>query len=347
MRRLILFLLLLFAAPAAAQKPKSSSAPPACSTAPRARRLAGARPGRPHRRRGPNLAAPADARVIDLPGATLMPGHDRGPRPPLPPPLQRDQWDDQVLQRAAGAAHRPRRRPCRATLMAGFTTVRDLGTEGAGYADVGLKQAIDQGIVPGPRLLVATRAIVATRRLWPEGCRARRRRPAGRRGGRRRRRDRPRRPRPDRRRRRLDQALCRLSLAARRADAGRPSPRPSSTPAVETARDAGRQVAVHATTAEGMRRADLAGADTIEHGYGGTPEVFRLMNGEGVALCPTLAASEADRPLSRMERPASRRPKASRRTAVLRHGARRPASRSAWAATSASSRTATTPARWS
>ena len=39
----------------------------------------------------------------------------------------------------------------RATLMAGFTTLRDLGTEGAGYADVGIKQAIEQGVVPGPR----------------------------------------------------------------------------------------------------------------------------------------------------------------------------------------------------
>src|SRR5204862_297780 len=52
---------------------------------------------------------------------------------------------------------------------AGFTTLRDLGTEGAGYADVGLKQAIDQGIIPGPRLVVTTRAIVATGSYAPRG----------------------------------------------------------------------------------------------------------------------------------------------------------------------------------
>src|SRR5205085_7855830 len=55
------------------------------------------------------------------------------------------------------------------TLAAGFTTERDLGTEGAGFADVGLKQAIDQGIVPGPRLIVATKAIVARGAYGPKG----------------------------------------------------------------------------------------------------------------------------------------------------------------------------------
>ena len=57
----------------------------------------------------------------------------------------------------------------RATLMAGFTTVRDLGTEGAQYADVELKQAVNQGIIPGPRILASTRAIVATGSYQPKG----------------------------------------------------------------------------------------------------------------------------------------------------------------------------------
>lgn len=57
----------------------------------------------------------------------------------------------------------------RSTLEAGFTTARDLGTEGAAYADAGLKQAIDQGIVAGPRLLIASRAIVATGSYGPKG----------------------------------------------------------------------------------------------------------------------------------------------------------------------------------
>ena len=54
------------------------------------------------------------------------------------------------------------------TLLAGFTTVRDLGTEGAGYDDVGLKLAIEKGVIPGPRMLVATRAIVATGSYGPK-----------------------------------------------------------------------------------------------------------------------------------------------------------------------------------
>jgi imidazolonepropionase-like amidohydrolase len=62
---------------------------------------------------------------------------------------------------------------------------------------------------------------------------------------------------------------------------------------VAVAHDAGRLAAAHATTAEGMRRAALAGVDTIEHGYQGTPEVFKLMASKGIALCPTIAASEA------------------------------------------------------
>jgi imidazolonepropionase-like amidohydrolase len=63
--------------------------------------------------------------------------------------------------------------------------------------------------------------------------------------------------------------------------------------ATATAHDAGRIVAVHAATAEGMRRAIAAGVDTIEHGYGGTPEIFRAMHDKGIALCATLAASDA------------------------------------------------------
>src|SRR5205085_11152754 len=78
---------------------------------------------------------------------------------------------------------------------------------------------------------------------------------------------------------------------------GEPS-RPTLTEAeiaagVAVAHDAGRLAAAHATTAEGMRRAILAGVDTIEHGYGGTAELFKMMHDRGIALCPTLGASEA------------------------------------------------------
>jgi imidazolonepropionase-like amidohydrolase len=178
------------------------------------------------------------------------------------------------------------------TLMAGFTTERDLGTEGAGFADAGLKQAINQGIVPGPRLLVATKAIVARGAYGPKGFEPGVVIPQG---------------------AQEVSGVEEMTKAARDqigggADVvkmyadyhylpGEPS-RPTLSEAELAAgtavgHDAGRIVAVHATTAEGMRRAALAGVDTIEHGYGGTPEVFKLMHDRHIALCPTIAASEA------------------------------------------------------
>jgi imidazolonepropionase-like amidohydrolase len=118
---------------------------------------------------GPNLAAPAGAKVIDLPGTTLIPGMIEGHSHLFLHPYNEAKWDDQVLHEAL--ALRTARAVVHAekTLMAGFTTERDLGTEGAGYADVGLKQAINQGIVPGPRLLVATKANVARGAYGPKG----------------------------------------------------------------------------------------------------------------------------------------------------------------------------------
>ena len=176
--------------------------------------------------------------------------------------------------------------------MAGFTTIRDLGTEGAGYADVELKQAVDQGIIPGPRMLVATRAIVATGSYAPKGFALEWHVPQGAEEA-----DGvdadPRRPRPDRPRRRLDQGLRRLSLGrARRGGADVLARRVEARSSRPRAAAAARSVA-HASTAEGMRRAVLAGVETIEHGDGGTPEVFKLMAEHNVALCPTLAAGDA------------------------------------------------------
>jgi imidazolonepropionase-like amidohydrolase len=236
------------------------------------------------------------ARVVDLPGTTLLPGLIEGHSHLFLHPYNETSWDDQVLREslalrvARAVAH------SRATLMAGFTTVRDLGTEGAGYADVGLKQAIDQGIVPGPRVITTTKAMVATGAYGPRGGLA----PewAGAPVG-------------------AEEAsgveeVARVTrdqigrgadwikvYADYRWGAGEPS-RATFTldelrRIVEVARDAGRPVVAHAGTPEGMRRAVMAGVETIEHGDGGTPEVFRLMRERGVALCPTLAATDAVR----------------------------------------------------
>lgn len=241
------------------------------------------------------VQVPAGAQTIDLPGTTLLPGLMDLHSHLFLHPYNEALWDDQVLKEPVPYRTLRAAVQARATLMAGFTTLRDLGTEGAGYADVSLKKAIQDGLIPGPRLYVATRAIVATGAYGPA----------------------PRGLRPD---------ICCTPQGAEevsgvpdviravREQAGRGAdwikvyadyswgPDGSTQPTfteeelkalVEAAHSSGRPVSVHATTAEGMRRAVLAGVDTVEHGYGGTPEVFKLMAERGVAYLPTLTAQEA------------------------------------------------------
>ena len=241
---------------------------------------------------GPNLTVPAGTKVIELPGETLTPGLIEGHSHIFLHPYNETKWDDQVLHEPLALRTARAVVNVEKTLMAGFTTERDLGTEGAGYADVGIKQAIDKGIIPGPRMLVATKANVALGAYGPKGYEPGLAIPQG-----------------------AEEVSGpeEMTRAARKQIAagadvikmyadyhylpGEPS-RPTLTEAemaagVAVAHDAGRIAAAHATTAEGMRRAVLAGVDTVEHGYGGTPEVFKLMHDHGTGYCPTLAASEA------------------------------------------------------
>lgn len=232
------------------------------------------------------------AKVVELPGTTLMPGLVEGHSHVLLHPYNETPWNDQVMHE--GLALRVARavNHLHATLMAGFTTIRDLGTEGAGYSDVELKQAVNQGIIPGPRMLVVTRAIVATGSYAPKGFALEFRVPQG-----------------------AEEADGIDSLTrVVRDQIGhgadwiklygdyRWGPNPGAHPtfsldemklAVETAKSAGVPVAVHTASPEGMRRAILAGVATIEHGDDGTPEVFQLMVQHHIVLCPTLAAGDA------------------------------------------------------
>jgi imidazolonepropionase-like amidohydrolase len=233
----------------------------------------------------------AGATVIELPGKTLLPGLVEGHSHVLLHPYDETSWNDQVLHESLGVRTARAVNQLRATLMAGFTTIRDLGTEGAAYADVELKDAVEQGIIPGPRMLVSTRAIVATGSYGPKGFALQWRVPQGAEEA-------------------DGDALIRVvrDQIGHGADwikvyadyrwgaRGEASPTFSQqelTTIVETARSSGRPVVAHSTTPEGMRRAIIAGVETIEHGDAGTPEVFKLMAEKNVALCPTLAAGDA------------------------------------------------------
>jgi imidazolonepropionase-like amidohydrolase len=239
-----------------------------------------------------SLAIPAEAKSIDLSGTTLMPGMIEAHSHVLLHPYNETSWNDQnahesqALRVARATVHLEK------TLMAGFTTIRDLGTEGAAYADVGLKQAVEQGIIPGPRMLVVTRAIVATGSYGPKGFAAEWNVPQG-----------------------AEEASGNDVIRVVRDQIGhgadwvkiyadyrwglnnQAAPTFSEEEIrlmVETARSSGRAVAAHATTPEGMRRAAMGGVETIEHGDNGTAEIFRLMKEKNVSYIPTLSVGGPD-----------------------------------------------------
>jgi imidazolonepropionase-like amidohydrolase len=241
-----------------------------------------------------DIQAPAGTRRIELPGATLLPGLIDLHSHVFLHPYNETLWNDQVLQEPQdyrtleAAAH------ARDTLLAGFTALRDLGTEGAGYADVSVKRAIDEGLIPGPHLFVATRAIVASSSYGPgpRGFRPDLDLPGGAQeiSG-------------------TDQAMRAVrEQAARGADwiklyaDYRVGPNGATAPTltaaelkaiVDTAHLSGRPVAAHAASDAGVRMAVEAGVDSIEHGYGASEATFRLLKQHGVAYQPTLTAVES------------------------------------------------------
>ena len=240
------------------------------------------------------IAVPTGATTIDLPGTTLIPGMIEGHAHLLLHPYNETLWDDQVLHESEALRVARAVNHAKNTLMAGFTTLRDLGTEGAGYADVGLKQAIAQGIIPGPRMIVVTKAIVATGSYGPKGF--------------------------------TTEYMDAIPQGAEEADGPdaisrvvrdqikhgadwikvyadyRWGPNGQTMPTftldelklmVEIANSSGRPVVAHATTPEGMRRAILAGVRSVEHGNNATAETVQLMKEHGTFFCPTMAVGDS------------------------------------------------------
>ena len=236
---------------------------------------------------------PANTVVKNYPGCTIMPGLIEGHSHLFLHPYNETSWDNQVLNESRAERMARAVNHSNATLMAGFTTVRDLGTEGAMYDDDGLKKAIEKGIIPGPRMIIASRAIVAGGTYGPKSESA----------------DIT-----------LVQGAAEVSNAAEMAKEVRTQiaagadvikiyadyrwgtnhqALPTFTieelvTAVTIATSGNRKVVAHATTVEGMRRAIMAGISTIEHGDDGTAEIFALMKEKKVALCATLAAGDAN-----------------------------------------------------
>jgi imidazolonepropionase-like amidohydrolase len=248
------------------------------------------------------IRVPPGATTIELPGMTLLPGLSDLHAHLFLHPYNEATWNDQVLKEPAAYRTIMATVYAERTLASGFTVLRDLGTEGAGYADVSLRQAINEGRIPGPRLFVATLAVIATASYGPgpQGFAF----------------DMPQGAQPA--------TGAAEVLRAVREQIGhgadwikvyadyRRGPGGSAVPTftidelktmVDEAHSAGRPVSAHAATAEGMRRAIMAGVNTIEHGQGGTDEVFQLMAERGVAYFPTLTVSAATSEYSGAYRP--------------------------------------------
>ena len=238
------------------------------------------------------ISLPNNTTEIDLAGSTLMPGIIEGHSHVLLHPYNETDWNDQVLKES------PVERAVRGTvhvknsLMAGVTTMRDLGAEGAGYTDVYLKKTIDKGIIDGPRLLVAGPAIVATGAYGPKGFHDGVTVPLGAEAA----------SGVDQCietvRRQMGNGADLIKIYADYrwtpgADSKATFLQEEINAMVATATTAGKYVVAHAGTPEGMKRAILGGVETIEHGDGGTPEIFKMMKDKGIGLCPTLAAGDA------------------------------------------------------
>lgn len=235
---------------------------------------------------------PPNTTTILLPGTTLMPGMIEGHSHLFLHPYNETGWNDQVLNESRTERTARAINHAKSTLMAGFTTVRDLGTEGAYYDDAALKKTIEKGIAPGPMMIVATRAIVAKGTYgpkagnqdldYPQGAAE-----VGNIG-----------EMENEVRTQIGKGADVIKIYSdyrwgKNREAAPAFSIEEIAAAVAIAHSGGREVVAHASSPEGMRRAVMGGVSTIEHGDEGTAEIFALMKEKNVALCPTIAAGDA------------------------------------------------------
>ena len=241
--------------------------------------------------RAGSFVVPANTVIIDMPNQTLLPGLIDGHTHLFLHSFNETPWENQVLRESPAERVLRAAANAKKELMAGFTTVVDMGTQGAGYVDVGLQESIDKGVVVGPRMLVATRAIAAsggysTKEFADETETPKRAAEA------------------DGKDAILKEIRSQIGAGANiiyiycETVPTKDEPATATYTAeelgliVQLANSAQRLVVANATTPEGIQRAIDAGITLITNLDNCTPDILKSIKASNITICPTIAHDE-------------------------------------------------------